>query len=107
SRRRGYSAIYSTCGGCGRAVPIFSCELQMCYGPSLFCKPCIVQRHTVLLDSEIESQIFVRTSLRDLGLVIQLGYPAGTNCINSTKAHKDFALIDITGVHYITLSHCA
>ncbi|KAJ7346425.1 hypothetical protein DFH08DRAFT_641717, partial [Mycena albidolilacea] len=110
---RGYSAIYLMCGGCGRAVPIFRCEHQMCYRPSLFCKPCIVQWHTALLDSG-ELQVpgctanngCLWTSLGDLGLVIQLGYSAGTSCINSTKAHKDFALVNITGVHYITLSHC-
>jgi hypothetical protein len=49
---------------------------------------------------------FVRRSLKDLGLVIQLGHPAGTSCPNSTKAHKDFVLIDVTGIHDIALNYC-
>ncbi|KAJ7888644.1 hypothetical protein B0H14DRAFT_2562220 [Mycena olivaceomarginata] len=52
------------------------------------------------------STYFVRRSLKDLGLVIQLGHPAGTSCPNSTKAHKDFVLIDVTGVHEIALNYC-
>ncbi|KAJ7050144.1 hypothetical protein C8F01DRAFT_1001117 [Mycena amicta] len=106
---RGYPAIYSTCGGCGRADPTFRCEHQTCYGPSLFCEPCIVQRHAVLPTHWIQQwngRFFVRRSLKELGLVIQLGHPAGTSCPNSSKAHKDFVIIDVTGVHSIALNYC-
>lgn len=45
---RGYAAIYSKCGGCECPNPTFRCEHQACYGPSLFCRECIVARHAVL-----------------------------------------------------------
>ncbi|KAJ7059253.1 hypothetical protein C8F01DRAFT_989914 [Mycena amicta] len=106
---RGYPAIYSTCGGCGGAGPAFRCEHQTCYGPSLFCMSCIVERHAVLPTHWIQEwngNFFVRRSLKDLGLVVQLGHPAGTSCTNSAKAHKDFVLIDVTGIHSIAVNYC-
>jgi hypothetical protein len=45
---RGYKAIHSRCRGCSAPDPIFRCEHQTCYSPSLFCKTCIVQTHSVL-----------------------------------------------------------
>lgn len=45
---RGYLAIYSTCGGCKCPNPTFRCAQQTCYGPALFCKNCIVERHAIL-----------------------------------------------------------
>ncbi|KAJ7900557.1 hypothetical protein B0H14DRAFT_3752784 [Mycena olivaceomarginata] len=45
---RGYANIYSKCGGCGKADPTYRCAQQTCYGPSLYCKTCIVSRHAVL-----------------------------------------------------------
>jgi hypothetical protein len=45
---RGYPAIHSRCGGCDAANPSFRCAQQTCYGPSLFCQNCIVERHRVL-----------------------------------------------------------
>ena len=44
----GYPAIYSKCGGCGEADPVYRCTQQTCYGPGLFCKSCIVAHHSVL-----------------------------------------------------------
>ncbi|KAJ7687895.1 hypothetical protein B0H14DRAFT_3533728 [Mycena olivaceomarginata] len=74
---RGYPAIYSKCGGCGEADPTFRCAQQTCYGPGLFCKECIVARHAVLPTHWIQEwngNFFVRRSLKDLGLVMQLGH---------------------------------
>jgi hypothetical protein len=45
---RGYANIYSKCGGCGKADPTYRCAQQTCYGPSLYCKTCIVSCHAVL-----------------------------------------------------------
>jgi hypothetical protein len=45
---RGFPAIHSKCGGCGKADPCFRCEHQTCYGPALYCQACVVERHAVL-----------------------------------------------------------
>jgi hypothetical protein len=55
---RGYPAIHSKCGGCSGADPQFRCEQQTCYGPGLFCKPCIVGRHAALPTHWIQVRIF-------------------------------------------------
>ncbi|KAJ7152679.1 hypothetical protein C8R43DRAFT_886109 [Mycena crocata] len=106
---RGDSHCYEKCGGCGSAAPEFRCAHQMCFGPALFCEQCIVLRHQVLPTHWIEEwngSFFVRRSLSDLGLEIQLGHPPGYVCRTSTPAHKDFVVIDTTGIHLVKVSFC-
>ncbi|KAK7017231.1 CxC2 domain-containing protein [Favolaschia claudopus] len=106
---RGYSAIYSTCGGCGARDPAYRCENQLCFGPSLFCKSCIVDRHAVAPTHWIQEwngNRFERRSLASLGLVIQLGHPVGSYCPNSAAAHKDFVVIDVTGIQHVCVNFC-
>ncbi|KAJ7792211.1 hypothetical protein B0H14DRAFT_2269498, partial [Mycena olivaceomarginata] len=106
---RGYAAIYSKCGDCESCDPTFRCEHQTCYGPSLFCQTCIVKRHAVLpmhWIQEWNGTFFERRSLSSLGLVMQLGHPVGYSCSNPARAHKDFVVIDTTGIHNITVNFC-
>ncbi|KAF7361099.1 CxC2 domain-containing protein [Mycena sanguinolenta] len=106
---RGYAAIYSTCGGCGEANPVFRCEHQTCYGPSLYCQKCVVERHTCLPTHWIEEwngQFFECHELKSLGLVIQLGHPVGYGYPNPVKAHKNSVVIDVTGVHNVEVNFC-
>ncbi|KAF7373979.1 CxC2 domain-containing protein [Mycena sanguinolenta] len=106
---RGYAAIYSRCGGCGVADPKFRCCQQTCYGPSLYCRQCVVERHAVLPTHWIEEwngAFFQRRSLKELGLVIQLGHPPGITCPNPLAANKAFVLIDLTGVHNVAVNFC-
>ncbi|KAG1809744.1 hypothetical protein EV424DRAFT_1473851 [Suillus variegatus] len=44
-------------------------------------------------------------SLRELGLCIQLGHPAGIQCDNPVRAF-DFTVLDISGIHSVTLLFC-
>ncbi|KAJ7772152.1 hypothetical protein B0H14DRAFT_2539080 [Mycena olivaceomarginata] len=108
---RGYAAIYSTCGGCQQPNPIFRCAQQTCYGPSLFCQRCIVERHSITSGltaylQEWNGSFFERRSLKELGLVIQLGHPPGYSCSYPLKANKGFVVIDITGVHEVDVNFC-
>ncbi|KAJ7701645.1 hypothetical protein B0H14DRAFT_2416965, partial [Mycena olivaceomarginata] len=75
----------------------------------LFCKRCIVQRHTALPTHWIQEwngTFFERRALKNLGLVVQLGHPAGYSCDNPWKAHQDFVVIDVTGVHNVNVNYC-
>ncbi|KAJ7828215.1 hypothetical protein B0H14DRAFT_2367149 [Mycena olivaceomarginata] len=106
---RGYRAIHSTCGGCSCPDPTFRCEHQTCNGPSLFCGTCIVRGHSVLPTHWIQEwngAFFVRRSLKALGLVVQLGHPAGKACSAPVRAHKEFVVIDVTGVHNVAINFC-
>ncbi|KAJ7875001.1 hypothetical protein B0H14DRAFT_2569031 [Mycena olivaceomarginata] len=49
------------------------------------------------LDSGMEWNFLEQRALKDLGLVVQLGHPAGYSCDNPWKAHQDFVVIDVTG----------
>ncbi|KAJ7812081.1 hypothetical protein B0H14DRAFT_2377839, partial [Mycena olivaceomarginata] len=109
---QGYASIYSKCGDCGAANPAFRCAQQTCFGLALYCQPCIRACHTVLLTHWIQvrhgllRQFFQRQSLKDLGLVVQLGHPPGTSCNNPVKAIKTFVVIDVTSVQYIDVNFC-
>ncbi|KAJ7851615.1 hypothetical protein B0H14DRAFT_2355115, partial [Mycena olivaceomarginata] len=106
---RGYRAIHSMCGGCSRPDPTFRCEHQTCNGPSLFCQTCIVRGHSVLPTHWIQEwngNFFARRSLKDLGLVVQLGHPVGKGCSAPVRAHKEFVVIDVTGVHNVAVNFC-
>ncbi|KAJ6602999.1 hypothetical protein B0H10DRAFT_2079964 [Mycena sp. CBHHK59/15] len=106
---RGYHAIYSKCGGCRKADPNYRCAQQVCYGPSLFCKQRIVKKHAALPTHWIQewnSVFFKRRSLKELGLVVQLGHPVGTACSTPVKANKDFVVIDLTGIHEVAVDLC-
>ncbi|KAJ7740190.1 hypothetical protein DFH07DRAFT_870303 [Mycena maculata] len=46
------------------------------------------------------------TSLRELGLKIQLGHPPGYSCPTSHAGHEEFVVIDITGIHFIAVAFC-
>ncbi|KAF7372003.1 CxC2 domain-containing protein [Mycena venus] len=86
---RGYAAIYSK--------------------PSLFCQTCIVKWHAVLpmhWIQEWNGTFFEQRSLSSLGLVMQLGHLVGYSCSNPSRAHKDFVVIDTTGIHNVTVNFC-
>ncbi|KAF7343966.1 CxC2 domain-containing protein [Mycena venus] len=106
---RGYPAIYFKCGGCSEADPTFRCAQQTCYGPGLFCKKCIVACHAVLPTHWIQEwngNFFEQRAPKDLGLVIQLGHPPGFSCDSPLRAHKNFVVIDVTGIHYVEVNFC-
>ena len=53
-----------------------------------------------------DGTLFRRTSLRDLGLTIQLGHPCGERCACPEAAPSNFMVLDINGWHAVTLSYC-
>jgi hypothetical protein len=55
---------------------------------------------------EWTGSFFVRRSLSALGLVMQLGHPAGYSCPTAHAAHELFVLIDVSGVHTVKVFFC-
>ncbi|KIJ10277.1 hypothetical protein PAXINDRAFT_86313, partial [Paxillus involutus ATCC 200175] len=51
---------------------------------------------------------FERTSLKSLGLRVQLGHPAGQHCVRpkSVSAEDDFVVIASNGIHQVALDFC-
>ncbi|KAJ7855815.1 hypothetical protein B0H13DRAFT_2357656 [Mycena leptocephala] len=89
--------------------PTFRCAQQLCHGEGMLCAACIVQQHACLPTHWIEEwngEYFDQTSLYVLGLVVQLGHPPGFSCSTSTPGHKDFVVIDVSGVHTVRVHFC-
>ncbi|KAJ7698905.1 hypothetical protein B0H17DRAFT_1158229 [Mycena rosella] len=106
---RGDPIGYTKCAGCTEIAPTFCCAHQLCHGLQLFCKPCIVREHKVLPTHWIEEwqgESFECRSLQKLGYVIQLGHPPGYNFPTASNAHKDFCVIDLTGIHTVNVRFC-
>ncbi|KAG1768280.1 hypothetical protein EV702DRAFT_1253494 [Suillus placidus] len=95
-RLDGRGDISGTCAGCGTAPALFRCEI--CDDIQLYCHDCTVTNHLRLPTHRINEWTrvyFKRTSLKNLGLHIQLGHPIGQHCILPHQAFNDnFILID-------------
>ncbi|KAF7367658.1 CxC2 domain-containing protein [Mycena sanguinolenta] len=123
---RGAAISHTRCASCEEDSPLFRCANQVCHGPEMFCVACIIKSHACLPTHWIEASLFSysktslnevwlqkwngdhfeRRSLYDLGLVIQLGHPPGYFCPTARPAHKDFVVIDVTGIHKVRVNFC-
>ncbi|KAG2112112.1 hypothetical protein DEU56DRAFT_749410 [Suillus clintonianus] len=81
-----------------------------CFGTELYCKDCTVERHRDQPLHRIErwnGYYFEETTLKHLGLRIQLGHAVGERCFNPSKAFDDgFVILDIDRVHQVALDFC-
>ncbi|KAG1785081.1 uncharacterized protein HD556DRAFT_1314530 [Suillus plorans] len=95
-------------GGCGSDPGQFRCE--DCDDMQLYCAMCTLRNHVRSPSHRIQewnSMFFQVTSLKKLGLHIQLGHPIGQRCILPQQAfNDDFVLIDTNGIHEIALDFC-
>ncbi|KAG1878131.1 hypothetical protein DFJ58DRAFT_712725 [Suillus subalutaceus] len=95
----------SECNG----YPEYQCRDY--FGTALYCKDCIVARHRESPLHRIQhwdDGHFKCTSLKDLGLRIQLGHSVWGRCCNpSPTFHDDFVVLDVTGVHQVAVDFCA
>lgn len=49
---------------------------------------------------------FGRTTLKDLGLRIQLGHPPGVSCHTRDEGRDDFTVINTNGIHRVQVDWC-
>ena len=49
---------------------------------------------------------FQRSTLKELGLRVQLGHPPGQYCPTREMACKDFVVIDTNGIHLVNVDYC-
>ena len=56
---------------------------------------------------EWKNGFFQRTTLQSLGLRIQLGHPLGQLCPFRARAHQNFVVIHVNGIHLINLDFCS
>ena len=49
---------------------------------------------------------FERTSLKSIGLRVQLGHLPGARCLNPQPVHGDFTVIHTNGMHSVAVDYC-
>ncbi|KAK7050392.1 CxC2 domain-containing protein [Favolaschia claudopus] len=96
---RGSPKVYERCaGGHGRCEGSadFRWANEQCFGEAMYCQECIHWSGTY----------FERTTLKALGLRMQLNHRSGVVCPYRRAVPNDFTLYDLSGVHEIAVDYC-
>ncbi|KAH9885590.1 hypothetical protein C8Q73DRAFT_659447, partial [Cubamyces lactineus] len=97
------------CNHCKVHSGSFRCK--DCRGRHIYCGPCIKERHgdrgLILhrIEEWLPSGRFARRSLRELGMIVQLGH-RGARCAHPSSGTRCIVVGDITGVHEVEVSWC-
>ncbi|KAJ7159909.1 hypothetical protein C8R43DRAFT_830285, partial [Mycena crocata] len=91
------------------APAIFRCK--DCFGDGLLCSTCCVDRHGCNPLHRIEvckwnGMHFEKTSLKDLGLCVQLGHRVGERCLEPHPLHHQFVVLHTNGIHEVSVDAC-
>ncbi|KAJ7429392.1 hypothetical protein B0H11DRAFT_1768215 [Mycena galericulata] len=111
---RGEYGSYDACIICGVAAAIYRC--RQCFTDDLYCWKCVVAVH---VDSPLhkievweEDTMFARTTLKALGLRIQLGHGKrgpgrrGLCVLPSPAVDDDFVVLAANGIHEVAVDFC-
>ncbi|RDX39929.1 hypothetical protein OH76DRAFT_1366991 [Lentinus brumalis] len=97
-----------SCGDRDTARPA-TIRCTTCDAGPLECEECVRERHQRHACHRLQrwnGRFFEVTSLKDVGLVVQLGHADGSSCSNPVRAPADFCVIDINGHHSLALNYC-
>ncbi|KAF8449453.1 hypothetical protein L210DRAFT_3609687 [Boletus edulis BED1] len=98
----------TTCTICKSRPARYWCH--NCLTLDLYCKECLLSSHAsqpLHNVKEWQGSYWARTSLKEVGLVIQLSHPSGMPCVlPKTPYGDDFVIIDGNGIHSVTLRLC-
>ncbi|KAF8337834.1 hypothetical protein F5887DRAFT_890334 [Amanita rubescens] len=104
---RGYNPP-DQCPDCCNGLAIYQCR-QDCFGQDLLCQACIVHRHALLPFHRVRQwngKHFIPTSLKALGLSIQLNHRGQSRCLNPETCAL-FTVIDVDAIHSVRVNFCA
>ncbi|KAF8069293.1 hypothetical protein FPV67DRAFT_1415377 [Lyophyllum atratum] len=79
-----------------------------CFGADLICPSCCCKRHRRAPFHRVERWTgthFVKTSLKDLGLKVQLNH-SSMQCPNPEPCHVQFRVLHTNGIHDVALQYC-
>ncbi|KAE9384818.1 hypothetical protein BT96DRAFT_841681, partial [Gymnopus androsaceus JB14] len=86
--------------------PLFRCS--ECFSEDLVCQECCRELHMDRPLDIVEKWngiFFERIPLKAIGVIIQLGHNAGSNCANPRWC-EDFTVIHTNGIHSVRLGYC-
>ncbi|EDR06772.1 uncharacterized protein LACBIDRAFT_299636 [Laccaria bicolor S238N-H82] len=95
------------CMGCNEETGLFKCK-DCSSGCHLRCQACVVKAHSETPLHRIEKWtggFFDKTSLKELGLRVQLGHGGGI-CPCSPHGPPNFMVFDTSGVHVVNIDYC-
>ncbi|KIK16595.1 hypothetical protein PISMIDRAFT_30884 [Pisolithus microcarpus 441] len=104
----GRGDFVNICVECNTNSPLYHC--RGCFGGQLLCQECTVLGHALVPLHCLEywnGTFFQKTSLKSLGLHIQLGHIPSEICGNPKCAfNDDFTVIDSHGIHTVAVDYC-
>ncbi|KAG1722362.1 hypothetical protein EDB19DRAFT_1590575, partial [Suillus lakei] len=95
------------CPQCNKSKPTIQCI--DCCNPSMLCSSCTLEKHLDLPLHQIErwrKDCFQQTSLKEIGLNLQLGHMKHECCARRVPGCKDFTVIHINGIHTVSVDFC-
>ncbi|KAF7292055.1 CxC2 domain-containing protein [Mycena indigotica] len=105
--RHGRGEYEELCYHCGKGDAVYRCK--ECFGGALSCQACCVDKHMENPFHLIEcwNQVYFQsTSLKTLGLRIQVGHPPRQTCDRPIPARHDFVILHHNGIHEVSLDYC-
>ncbi|KAF8142761.1 hypothetical protein K438DRAFT_1634899, partial [Mycena galopus ATCC 62051] len=100
------------CAGCHTPsnpddLHIYRCKT--CFGDELLCTDCMVGGHLrgpLHMIERWNGKFFEASSLKALGLRVQLGHPPGERCSEPYALHTDFVVLHTNRIHIVTVDAC-
>ncbi|KAF6749127.1 hypothetical protein DFP72DRAFT_1073682 [Ephemerocybe angulata] len=81
-----------------------------CFNTGVWCLDCLLENHKLDPLHRIEcwnGRYFAVTTLKAVGLRIQVGHPPGEPCLLPRQSSgNDFVIIDSDGIHEVSLNYC-
>ncbi|TDL20498.1 hypothetical protein BD410DRAFT_725441 [Rickenella mellea] len=88
---------------------VFPTRCEDCFSGLIRCSNCCVTdhtRHPLHAIQKWNGQFFEKTTLRDLGLCVQLGHVPGSSCLSPEPGPAEFTVVHTNGIHVINLNYC-
>ncbi|KAK0433276.1 hypothetical protein EV421DRAFT_1741723 [Armillaria borealis] len=94
------------CDTCGKDDGgSYRCTLWCLHGQGACIAP--IPSHPVLIvTKEWMGSFYRRMTLKDLGLIIQLGHAIGDSCLRPAENSRLMVVIDINGIHKVSVNFC-
>ncbi|KAI6156579.1 hypothetical protein BKA82DRAFT_4325506 [Pisolithus tinctorius] len=107
-RLEGRCGVSSICPDCKLRPARFCCD--NCLGVDMYCQECVVTHHRdhpLHHVREWSGRYFASKTLKELGLIVQLGHPIGKRCCRPWSVLKDeFVVMHRNGIHIVSLTFC-
>ncbi|KAJ6499892.1 hypothetical protein DFH09DRAFT_835688, partial [Mycena vulgaris] len=97
------------CRVCKERTPDVRCK--ECFGDDLLCAPCLVNRHAENPLHQVEvcrwdGKFFTKSSLKELGLRVQLGHRVRERCTEPHVVNNEFIVLHKNGIHDVAVDIC-